>query len=78
MNEPIGRNEPCHCGSGKKFKKCCLSRPAPSEQESSEWSRKPRGKQRNSLRQMMSLIGHAGFTEAALMSVALMKLRGKS
>ena len=19
----IGRNEPCHCGSGKKFKKCC-------------------------------------------------------
>ncbi len=22
----IGRNEPCWCGSGKKFKKCCLSR----------------------------------------------------
>ena len=20
----IGRNEPCGCGSGKKFKKCCL------------------------------------------------------
>ncbi len=20
-----GRNEPCHCGSGKKYKKCCLS-----------------------------------------------------
>ena len=20
----IGRNDPCHCGSGKKFKKCCL------------------------------------------------------
>lgn len=20
----IGRNEPCHCGSGKKFKKCCI------------------------------------------------------
>ena len=19
----VGRNEPCHCGSGKKFKKCC-------------------------------------------------------
>ncbi|MBF4338166.1 SEC-C metal-binding domain-containing protein, partial [Vibrio anguillarum] len=18
-----GRNDPCHCGSGKKFKKCC-------------------------------------------------------
>jgi uncharacterized protein YecA (UPF0149 family) len=21
----IGRNDPCPCGSGKKFKKCCLS-----------------------------------------------------
>lgn len=24
MNEIIGRNDPCHCNSGKKFKKCCL------------------------------------------------------
>jgi hypothetical protein len=23
MGQPIGRNEPCPCGSGKKFKKCC-------------------------------------------------------
>jgi len=22
----IGRNEPCPCGSGKKFKKCCLGK----------------------------------------------------
>jgi len=22
----VGRNEPCPCGSGKKFKKCCLER----------------------------------------------------
>jgi len=21
----VGRNEPCHCGSGKKYKKCCLA-----------------------------------------------------
>ncbi|NJR42690.1 MAG: hypothetical protein HC767_08495 [Akkermansiaceae bacterium] len=21
--EKVGRNEPCPCGSGKKFKKCC-------------------------------------------------------
>ena len=20
---PVGRNDPCPCGSGKKFKKCC-------------------------------------------------------
>ena len=24
----IGRNEPCPCGSGKKYKKCCLNKPA--------------------------------------------------
>lgn len=22
----IGRNSPCYCGSGKKFKKCCMRR----------------------------------------------------
>ena len=22
----IGRNEPCYCGSGKKYKKCCLQK----------------------------------------------------
>jgi hypothetical protein len=21
-----GRNDPCHCGSGKKYKKCCLAK----------------------------------------------------
>ena len=25
----IGRNDPCPCGSGKKFKKCCLGKAAP-------------------------------------------------
>lgn len=24
-NEKIGRNDPCPCGSGKKYKKCCMS-----------------------------------------------------
>lgn len=25
----VGRNDPCPCGSGLKYKKCCLSKPAP-------------------------------------------------
>jgi uncharacterized protein len=25
--EKIGRNEPCPCGSGKKYKKCCMNKP---------------------------------------------------
>ena len=24
MTKKIGRNDPCNCGSGKKYKKCCL------------------------------------------------------
>lgn len=24
--QKIGRNDPCYCGSGKKFKKCCISK----------------------------------------------------
>jgi hypothetical protein len=24
MNKNIGRNDPCPCGSGKKYKKCCM------------------------------------------------------
>ncbi len=26
MKNKIGRNDPCPCGSGKKFKKCCISK----------------------------------------------------
>jgi len=29
----IGRNEPCHCGSGKKYKKCCLIKDEAAEKE---------------------------------------------
>jgi tetratricopeptide (TPR) repeat protein len=29
-----GRNEPCHCGSGNKYKKCCLARDEAAERDS--------------------------------------------
>ncbi|WP_208543303.1 SEC-C metal-binding domain-containing protein [Marilutibacter alkalisoli] len=25
MCEKLGRNDPCPCGSGKRFKRCCLT-----------------------------------------------------
>jgi len=28
-----GRNDPCHCGSGKKYKKCCQPKDAAAEQQ---------------------------------------------
>ncbi len=27
MSAKVGRNDPCPCGSGKKFKSCCLKHP---------------------------------------------------
>ncbi|MHB1938697.1 MAG: SEC-C metal-binding domain-containing protein [Acidobacteriaceae bacterium] len=33
----IGRNDPCACGSGKKYKHCCLS--AQSVSDDSPWKR---------------------------------------
>ncbi len=30
----IGRNEPCFCGSGKKYKLCCMGKPAPAAETS--------------------------------------------
>lgn len=32
----VGRNVPCPCGSGKKFKKCCMNKPAGGDSEHSE------------------------------------------
>lgn len=34
--EKTGRNEPCHCGSGKKYKKCCLEQDQIAPQESKQ------------------------------------------
>jgi hypothetical protein len=28
MRRDVGRNDPCPCGSGQKFKKCCIDRPS--------------------------------------------------
>ncbi len=29
QSHKVGRNEPCPCGSGKKYKKCCLQKEPP-------------------------------------------------
>lgn len=26
MSEKLQRNDPCHCGSGKKYKNCCMEK----------------------------------------------------
>jgi hypothetical protein len=35
MSNPLpARNEPCHCGSGKKYKQCCLAKDETAARES--------------------------------------------
>lgn len=29
MNQKVGRNDPCPCGSGKKYKQCCQNKETP-------------------------------------------------
>ena len=29
LQPKLGRNDPCPCGSGKKFKRCCMNKPPP-------------------------------------------------
>lgn len=41
MSKSSGRNEPCPCGSGKKYKKCCLRREAGLPNEFAELLRRP-------------------------------------
>jgi uncharacterized protein YchJ len=33
MPDKIGRNEPCPCGSGKKYKKCCMGKDKEQEKQ---------------------------------------------
>ncbi|MFO7967139.1 MAG: SEC-C metal-binding domain-containing protein [Archaeoglobaceae archaeon] len=40
LSERVGRNDPCPCGSGLKYKKCCLS--LDSKKEEAETSKEPR------------------------------------
>ena len=37
MSNGIGRNEPCPCGSGKKYKKCCVGSGEPDRKEGATW-----------------------------------------
>ena len=37
--EKVGRNDPCPCGSGRKFKQCCAKAASASQAEDSPWSR---------------------------------------
>jgi hypothetical protein len=37
MNSKIGRNDPCPCGSGKKYKKCCMQNSMQQQMDEGSW-----------------------------------------
>ena len=37
MTHKTGRNEPCPCGSGKKYKKCCMQKIELQHTENRQW-----------------------------------------
>lgn len=39
--EKVGRNDPCPCGSGKKFKKCCEMKEGPKKIHAQLLSNRP-------------------------------------
>lgn len=43
MNQKIGRNDPCPCGSGKKYKACCLAKKATKKKLTAKWLNAPAG-----------------------------------
>ena len=59
--EKPGRNQPCPCGSGKKYKQCCALK------EGSSWASQPWGK---------ALIGVVGFAVAILLGYSIAQMGG--
>ena len=47
MNQKVGRNDPCTCGSGKKYKSCCMLKDAagkkPRGKITAKWLNQPQG-----------------------------------
>jgi hypothetical protein len=39
MTEKIKRNDPCPCGSGKKYKKCCMDKATTTKMIDFAWNR---------------------------------------
>jgi uncharacterized protein len=45
MKEKVGRNDPCPCGSGKKYKSCCLGKSSSGKKHKlkATWINAPQG-----------------------------------
>jgi len=44
MTEKVGRNDPCPCGSGKKYKSCCWAKKSKPRKITAKWINAPEEK----------------------------------
>lgn len=42
MNDKLGRNDPCSCGSGKKYKHCCMLKKTGKRKLTAKWINAPK------------------------------------
>lgn len=82
-----GRNEPCPCGSGKKYKKCCLKNKKPSTVEhvpastwdfANRWLVHHKGKEVKIIRQMAVTIDRETGEKLTHPYIAQMHVDGKA
>jgi uncharacterized protein len=43
MNAKVGRNDSCPCGSGKKYKQCCMNKTTKGKKLKAKWLNAPAG-----------------------------------
>jgi len=68
MKRKIGRNDPCPCGSGKKYKKCCLNKLESQREVKDSISRVPVKESVNSLREKIRVFMERGNFKSSFQS----------
>ncbi len=72
----VGRNDPCPCGSGKKFKKCCAGKEAAKTVDPTAALRMKSGFADEYLQRAQEIIGERSPTEVAYDDAIVRYLRG--
>ena len=78
--EKVGRNDPCPCGSGKKYKSCCLSKKGGSgvkRKITAKWlnpkQQKPAGGENEEVNLMDRAFGHAAHSSEGAFKAVMPK-----
>ena len=56
MHDKVNRNDPCPCGSGKKYKKCCLAKDKAPKKLTAKWINAPQKSTQDAQKNLPDLI----------------------